>query len=258
MGGWLLKLDTMRMFIKNLMTSLVWLYIFVVFIPMFVLFVLLWAVTRPFDRRLVALHWLTCVWGWLYFVPVPLWRLSIFDRHKFNRHKVYVVVSNHQSMVDITAIKQLFRHFKWVIKSELFDVPFFGIVLRLNRYIRIRRSSPRSMRQMLDDSIAAIRQGSSIMIFPEGTRTPDGHLQKFRTGAFKIALETQTSILPMVIDGTHTILPKDGFALTGGHRVKLRVLDEIPYDTFKDMDENSLANYVQGIIAEGLTKLRSA
>lgn len=248
----------MYMLIKNIVTVFVWLYIFVVFAPMLVLFLMLWVITSAFDKRLVALHWLTCVWGWLYFVPIPLWRLTITDRHKFRRNEVYIVVSNHQSMIDITAIKQLFRHFKWVIKSELFDVPFFGIVLRLNRYIRIRRSSPKSMKRMIDDCVEAIKGGSSIMIFPEGTRTPDGRIQKFRTGAFKVALETKRPILPLVIDGTHTILPKDGFALTGGHRAKLQVLDPIPWEHYKEMDENALAEHVHSIIAAGLKALRNA
>jgi len=95
-----------------------------------------------------------------------------------------------------------------------------------------------------------IGEGNSIMMFPEGTRSPTGEMRPFKPGAFELALRTRTAILPIVITGTADALPKRGFVLQGRHPVRIRVLDPIPPDSFADMSVEQLTAHVQDLIAD--------
>jgi len=123
-------------------------------------------------------------------------------------------------------------HFKWVSKIENFRVPFIGWNMSLNRYIKLRRGSRDSIARALHACERALAQGNSIMMFPEGTRSPDGRLRAFKPGAFTLAQRTGAPILPIVIEGTASALPKRGFVLQGRHAIRVRVLDEIPHASF--------------------------
>jgi 1-acyl-sn-glycerol-3-phosphate acyltransferase len=120
-------------------------------------------------------------------------------------------------------------HFKWVAKAELFRIVCIGWNMSLNRYIRLRRGDPGSIKRMMDDAERTLAEGSSLMIFPEGTRSPDGHLKAFKHGAFTLALRGRVPLLPIVVEGTANALPKRGFVLQGRHEIRVRVLPEIPY-----------------------------
>ena len=117
-------------------------YIFLLFIVvtcaiLFIPAVVIWLVTMPFDKRKIILHQYTCFWGAFYTWVAPFWKVRVLDRHKFQKDRVYVVVSNHQSQLDILVAFNLFRHFKWVSKAEIFNVPFVGWNMYLNRYVRL-------------------------------------------------------------------------------------------------------------------------
>jgi 1-acyl-sn-glycerol-3-phosphate acyltransferase len=118
-------------------------------------------------------------------------------------------------------------HFKWVSKSENFRIPFVGWNMTLNRYIRIERGSVRGNLSMMRGAEAALREGSSVMIFPEGTRSPDGALQEFKPGAFELAVRSGRPVLPIAINGTSAALPKRGFVLRGKHAMRVRVLEPL-------------------------------
>jgi len=139
--------------------------------------VLIWLLTRPFDRRLRLLHLYTCYWGAFYTYIVPAWKISIEGREKIRRDATYVIVSNHQSQLDILVLFRLYVHFKWVSKSEIFKIPLIGWNMVMNRYIKLRRGDKESIAQMMADSEERLSEGSSIFIFPEGSRSyvdPDG------------------------------------------------------------------------------------
>jgi len=82
------------------------------------------------------------------------------------------------------------------------------------------------------------------MLFPEGTRSPDGRLQTYKTGAFRLALETRSAILPVVITGTHDAIKKGGLLIHKNDKVRLMVLDPVPYESFRDMDAKELSMLV--------------
>ncbi len=166
------------------------------------------------------------------------------------------MVSNHQSMVDILVLFRLFRHYKWVSKIENFRIPILGWVMSLNRYIRLTRGSRTSILQMMENGKKALHNGSSLMIFPEGTRSETTQMGKFKEGAFRLAKETGIPVLPIVLDGTGEALPKHGAIFRGKHILRIRIMDEVPPEIFEDMHTRELALYVRDIMEKELHSMR--
>lgn len=217
---------------------------------------LIWLLTRPFDRRLRLLHAWTSLWASLYTWMNPVWRVSVHERHHAKAKGRYVMVSNHQSMVDILVLFRIFKHFKWVSKSENFKIPIIGWNMRLNRYVEIERGSVKGSGRMMVDCRKRLEEGSSVMIFPEGTRSEDGELRQFRRGAFELAFQTQTQVLPIVIEGSSRALPKKGVALRGTHHIRVKMLEPVDVNDHKDAD--ALGDHVRGLIQAELSRMRSA
>jgi 1-acyl-sn-glycerol-3-phosphate acyltransferase len=149
---------------------------------------------------------------------------------------------------------RIFAHFKWVSKIENFRIPFIGWNMWLNRYIRLKRGDRASVVRMLRECEQVLADGNSIMMFPEGTRSPDGRLRAFKTGAFALAQSAQRPILPIVIEGTSDALPKRGFVLQGRHHIRITVLDEVPYGSFADEPIETLTDRIRDLIASRLEK----
>ena len=239
---------------RRAFSTLFWAALAVSSIILFPIAVVIWVVTKPFDRRLVVLHRFTCFWASLYTWMNPAWPVTIEGREKIRRGTTYVMVANHLSLLDILVLFRLFRHFKWVSKIENFKVPFIGWNMTLNRYIELRRGDRESVIEMMQACEQTIGEGSSIMMFPEGTRSATGEMRPFKPGAFEIALNTETPILPIVIGGTADALPKRGFVLQGRHPIRITVLDPIPPEGFGDMSVEQLTAHVRELIADELAE----
>jgi 1-acyl-sn-glycerol-3-phosphate acyltransferase len=240
-----------------LLSTAFWLFLVSSSMLLFPVAVLLWAATSPFDRRRRVLHQFTCFWASLYTWLNPAWPVRVEGREKIRPDEAYVMVANHLSLLDILVLFRLFTHFKWVSKIENFRVPFIGWNMSLNRYIKLRRGNRASVVQMMKACRIALAEGNSIMVFPEGTRSPTGQMRRFKTGAFEIAKENGRPILPIVLDGTANALPKRGFVLQGRHPISVRVLDEIPVVSFADETPEELTERVRAIIAEHLDAKKS-
>ena len=223
-------------------------------VAMFPVAALCWALTLPFDRRKVILHRLTCFWASLYTWFNPAWPVEVTGREKIDRDETYVMVANHQSLLDILVLFRLFRHFKWVSKIENFRIPFIGWNMLLNGYIQLKRGDRSSTSTMLRACRKNLADGNSIMMFPEGTRSSTGKLRGFKTGAFSLAKDAQRPLLPIVVHGTASALPKRGVILQGRHRIRIEVLDPIPYSNFADEDVDALTLRVRELIREHLEK----
>lgn len=232
---------------------LYWSFVLISSAILFPLACILRVVTSAFDPRLEVLHRFTCFWGSLYSWCNPFWHVSIEGRDRIDPCAVYVMVCNHQSLADIMILFRLMRHFKWVSKSENFRIPLIGWNMSLNRYIRIERGKMKGNLRMMREAESALRTGSSVMIFPEGTRSPDGALGGFTRGAFELAVRTGLQILPLVIDGTALALPKRGWVLRGSQRIRLHVL--LPVGPLQDAAR--LAEEVHEQIARELSRMRA-
>lgn len=214
----------------------------VLFIPDFII----WLFTFWWDRRLVVMHRYSGFWAHFCMSLSPCWRASVEGRQNIDKEKVYVMVCNHQSLLDIVALYEIKTHFKWVAKKELAKVPVVGWNLYLNRYMLIDRTSFSGSKKMLIDGLKNLKMGNSLMIFPEGTRTKTGRVGRFKDGAFTLATNAQLPILPIVVDGTRNVF-KDGL-INYSQTFKLKVLPEIPYSQYKDLPVAELAKQVGSII----------
>ena len=240
--------------VQRLLSAIFWSFLVLSSFALFPIAVLLWLLTAPFDRRRWLLHRFTCFWASLYSWLNPAWPVEVRGREKIRPDETYVMVSNHLSLHDVLVLFRLFTHFKWVSKIENFRLPLVGWNMRLNRYIELIRGDHESVTKMLAECRRTLLEGSSIMMFPEGTRSPDGRLRSFKQGAFELALDTKRPILPIVVQGTADALPKRGFALRGRHRIRVTVLDEVPYESFADRSVAELTDRVRSLIADHLSR----
>lgn len=204
-----------------------WLFALATMPPLFLGALAIYLVTLPFDRRRLALHLYSCGWGSLYVVANPMWRLRVEGRERLPWRGPAVLVANHLSLLDILVLYALFRPFKWVSKAELFRVPIVGWNMVINDYVRVWRGDPESVRKMLDHCRRHLARGSPVLMFPEGTRSRDGKLQRFKDGAFRLALDVGCPVYPIAISGTYEALPKTGLLRLRPMRARVRVLDPI-------------------------------
>ena len=218
---------------------LFWGFVGISSIALFPVAALIRIVTWPFDRRLKVLHRFTSFWSSLYTWFNPFWNVKVEGREKIDHKASYVIVSNHQSSVDIFAMFRIFAHFKWVSKKENFKIPVIGWNMRLNKYIEIDRGSVRGSDRMMRDCETALKQGSSVMIFPEGTRSETGEMRPFKRGAFELAMRTGSSILLIAITGSARALPKKGVMLKGRHNIHIQILDPVPTNAASTAQELS-------------------
>ena len=214
--------------------------------------VIIWLFTYPFDRKKVILHLYTCFWGAMYTRVIPSWNIKLYGRENFREGVTYVVVSNHQSQLDILLAFNLFKHFKWVSKAEIFKVPFIGWNMYMNRYVRLVRGDKSSVDKMMDDCEQRLREGSSVFLFPEGTRSPNGKVRLFKPGAFMLAHKLKLPILPIAISGTCEALPKYSMNIQGVHNITMNVLEEIPYSSFSSLSITETAEMIRKIIIDNV------
>ncbi len=229
------------------------LYIAFVFLTstfFFLIAIAIWLTTILFDKRLWLLHRFTCFWASLYIWLMPPWSISISGNENIDANDTYIIVSNHQSLVDILVAFTLFTHFKWVSKAELFNIPLIGWNMSLNQYVKLRRGNNKSVKTMYKACAKHLERGSSVYLFPEGTRSESGQMRKFKEGAFVLAKRLQKPILPVVINGSRTALPKNSFNFHGKTHIEVTVLPPIPPESFGEDSAKELAMKVQHLIEQ--------
>jgi 1-acyl-sn-glycerol-3-phosphate acyltransferase len=175
--------------------------------------VVIWAITRPFDRRRVLLHLFCSLWAVSYVRINPLWKLRTTGRDRLPWRGPAVLVANHASLIDILVLYAVHRPFKWVSKAENFRIPVIGWGMVLNAYVPVRRGDRASVTAMMATCDRLLEEGNPLMFFPEGTRTRDGRLLPFKDGAFELAVRHGVPVIPIAIHGTGRALPKHGLVL---------------------------------------------
>ena len=156
-------------------------------------------------------------------------RVRVQGLENIDPRKSYILISNHQSSFDILSLLgYLPLQFRWTAKAELFRIPFMGWAMTRTGYISIERDSPKKAYRSMLRAAEVVRKGTSVIIFPEGTRSPDGKLQPFKKGVFLIALKSQAPILPITIQGAARIMRKGDWRTYPGE-VKIQI--DPPIDT---------------------------
>ncbi|PLX18159.1 MAG: 1-acyl-sn-glycerol-3-phosphate acyltransferase [Marinilabiliales bacterium] len=240
---------------RLIFSSYVWLMIIIITLILSPIFFLVWLITLLFDKKLLVLHHLANFWGSLFTILVPGWKVEISGKENLSK-RTKIFVANHQSQEDILVIYRLWIPFRWISKAEVFKIPFYGWFMRLKGDIRLQRSSKASIKKMIIDAEKVLKAGSSITVFPEGTRSKTGKIGNFKEGAFKIAKEAEVPIQPIAIHGTNYpfIYPRGMFK--GKHKVQIKVLNEIPYSDFRNKETKLLAEEVKRLIEKEVNNMK--
>ncbi len=230
-----------------------WLYLFVVltFPPISIFLILI----SPLDPKRIIAHWISRRW-----MPIVLWiagvKVKVSGQKNLFPEGVYIFAANHQSQFDIPVIEKALPRsirIRWLAKKSLFKIPFFGWAMKAAGYIAVDRQNPREGLKSLLAAVETIGKGASVVIFPEGTRSPDGRLQDFKGGGFVLALKSGCPVVPIAVCGTHKILPKGSLVARPGE-VYVKILPPIPVDGLRLRDKDLLAQKTRAAIAEALKK----
>ena len=185
---------------------------------------------RPRDGR--PIHRIASLWGRALVSLTPGWHVDVEGQEHLPPTEPgsppLVIVANHESMADIWAMYYLGIQFRWLSKIEVFRVPLVGPAMRWANYVPIRRGDPDSHGRAMEQSAERLREGLPMFFFPEGTRSPDGHIQDFKLGAFKLARDHHARILPIAIRGAGGLLPKGSLLPSQRAQVRLRILPMQP------------------------------
>ena len=216
-------------------------------------------VCYPFDKARKAVHWCSKMICMMFWKAPFTWKQCVSGLENIDKNKTYVIAINHQSMADIIALYFLPLNFRWVSKQEVFKMPYIGPMLICHGDIPIQRGNPReSMAKVINDGKMWISRGASIAIFPEGTRSKDGEIHRFKGGAFALAKEAGVEILPVVLDGTTKIFKKKSCWFNWRNVLTVKVLPPISAEKVAATDASELAQEVQAVMTEALAEIRKS
>ncbi len=203
--------------------------------------------TFLFDPMRRIVDWHSTIWAKLHYWMNPWWKVHYSGGEHVKQGKPYVIVSNHQSMLDIVLMYYIPLIFKWVSKKEAVWVPFAGPALLMHRDILIKRDSS-SVKYMINRAKYFFEHNICVCIFPEGTRTKDGQVHRFKDGAFITAKLAHTAILPVVMNGNYDVMPKKGYAIKRKQNFHIKVLPEIPVEEVDRLSVKELAEKLHAMI----------
>lgn len=206
-----------------------------------------------FDRRGHAAHWCARAWSWLILATTGV-EVRVLGLERVTCGQTYVFVSNHQSIYDIPVIfASLPFQLRITAKESLGAFPFLGWHLRRAGHLLVDRSNP-DRAGILDRWRRLVAEQLSLIIFPEGTRSADGSVGRFRAGSFLLALEAGLTIVPLSISGSRHVMKK-GRLMTCPGRVTLVVHEPVPLSTMSTAtisDARAVAAEIEAIVRSGV------
>jgi len=194
------------------------LYIFIIFHTLYMCW---WGLfLSAFDKNGSLIHrWAAVPWARMIMGIAKILGIEVEIRGKITEDmkKAKIFMTNHQSYFDIFALLAYLPHdFRFIMKKELMEIPLLGYAMRKVGYIGIDRENPRAALRSLKEASDKLHHGISLLIFPEGTRSPDGSLLPFKKGGFKLAMKTGAEIVPIGIRGSAKIASKGRLRLRKG------------------------------------------
>ncbi|HPD65211.1 MAG TPA: lysophospholipid acyltransferase family protein [Bacteroidia bacterium] len=186
----------------------------------------------------------------LFLTPV---KTKIYGRNNIQKNKSYVIIANHSSQYDILLLyAKLGVDFKWVMKKELRAIPGLGAACERMEHIFIDRSTPLGALDTIEKAKKRIVNGTSVIFFPEGTRSRNGEISSFRRGAFKFAFDLGLPILPVTISGTYNVLPPKSWNVRPG-TISLHIHPPIDISDYSWKEADILINNAKNIILSPLS-----
>jgi 1-acyl-sn-glycerol-3-phosphate acyltransferase len=187
----------------------------------------------------------------------PLWRFRVSGTMPRDPRRPYVVVSNHESFVDILLISHLPWEMKWLSKVELLRIPVLGWNMVLAGDVPVERGTRKSAVKAMRRCAEILKQHISVIIFPEGTRSTTSEMLPFKDGAFRLAIDAGVPILPLVVQGTSSALPKHGWRF-GRSNAQVRVLEPVETTGLTTKDVDQLKMRVRDLIQHARDEMRAS
>ena len=210
----------------------------------------------PFDKKRFVVHKLS---KWLtdsFFGFGLVMRRKVEGIENLDPNGTYVMVLNHNSMVDILSIYNLPLVFKWVSKKEVYRIPIVGRLLLAHGDIVINRASTKEAMQLVHTRGKEwLAKGASVAIFPEGTRSKDGEIHNFKAGAFILAKDAEVPILPIVLEGTDRVARK-GFFMNWSNRITIKILPPVSKQDVVERPIKEVMAEVHDSMVEALAEIR--
>lgn len=185
----------------------------------------------------------------------PRWRFEVRGPRPANPRLPYVVVANHESFADIVLLSLLPWEMKWLSKASLMRIPVFGWIMWAVRDVPVHRGRATSAREAMQACLQRLNGHVSVMIFPEGTRSPRAEMLPFKDGAFRLALEAGVPILPLALYGTRQAIARHDWRIGRTHAV-VEILDPEPTTGLTTADLPALKERVRLRIGAARERLR--
>lgn len=231
-----------------------WLFFFPFLFVNTILFGILAVIVSTIFNQKVGSYIGGVIWSRLNSFLTPMFA-KVEGRNNVNPKQSYVVVSNHQSVYDIFLIYGwLGIDIKWIMKKELRKIPGVGFGSEKVGHIFIDRSNNKKALESINEAKRKLVNGTSVVIFPEGTRSETGELGPFKRGAFKIAYDLNLPILPITVINTKNILPTNTLNIMPG-RVKMVIHEPINMKDYADKEDIVLIQEVKSRIASALNNV---
>lgn len=182
-------------------------------------------------------------------------KVNVSGLERIDPSKIYVFAANHQSYCDIWCLFACLPvRFKFIAKESLFKVPFLGWHLRLAGHIALdRKNTRKSIKVLINEAAEKVKAGSSVLIFPEGTRSINGEIGRFKRGPMLLAVAAGAPIVPIAISGSRRRLPK-GSIVTNPGVIDVVICKPIDTQTYSTKDLNGLADRVREQILKHYVK----
>jgi 1-acyl-sn-glycerol-3-phosphate acyltransferase len=242
---------------RKLASLAIWIFSTLLTMILYFAVLIVTVVLYPFDKKRMAAHAQCYWWSDIIIGFNPYWKMDVSGLENIDKNKTYVIVANHQSLADIAALYKIKTQFKWVAKESLFRVPFVGWCLGLTKHIRIRRGKYSSIKNVYRDTTYWLRQGISVLFFPEGTRAEGAanELNDFFSGAFRLAIKEKVPVLPIMVNGTKDVIQKGSWIFNPIVKCTIRVLPPIDTGSLSTRDFLALKDQTFNKIEAELKKV---
>jgi len=194
------------------------------------------------------------IWTWM-ILRVTGIRLKVEGLENIDPKRQYVFIVNHQSNIDIPVLVQALPEFqlRWLAKKELLWVPFLGWAMWATKHVTVDRSDPQDAVKSLARAKERLDAGISLVIYPEGTRSRDGRLQRFKKGGFLLAAQANTPIIPVTVNGSAELLPAGAWRLQPG-TIDITIDKPVSVEGFRPGNLRLLVNQVRATIEARLRR----
>ncbi|MFA5271114.1 MAG: lysophospholipid acyltransferase family protein [Candidatus Omnitrophota bacterium] len=235
---------------KNILSLIIWIIISILTILLYFAMLFFTIILYPFDKKRTVAHAQCFWWSDLAIKLNPYWTFEISGKENIDKKRTYIIVANHQSLADIVLAYQIKTQFKWVAKKSLFKVPFVGWSMSLAKHIKLERGNFGSIKKIYREAAYWLRNGMSVLFFPEGTRSRTDEMGDFNNGAFKLAIKERVPILPILFEGSGTAIPRGSWAFTTRTSAKLTILPAIETTNFQPGDFAKLRDLARAALQE--------